>query len=251
MANLNKNTQAPQVGIPVESNRETGASASWLPAQAGNAPEANLFWHPAQVSSAERRLQFGSRPSTVWLTGLSGAGKSTIAYALEKMLIERGHPSCVLDGDNVRHRLNRDLGFSPAARKENIRRAAEVARLMNDAGLTVITAFISPFHEDRAMAAEIIGAENFVEVHVSTRIDVCESRDPKGLYAKARAGTISEFTGISSPYEAPLAPALRLDSGTLQLQQTIDAIYLHLNERAAWSDPRADDARVEADLARQ
>ncbi|CDG83586.1 adenylyl-sulfate kinase [Janthinobacterium agaricidamnosum] len=167
-------------------------------------------------------------PATVWLTGLSGAGKSSIAYALETMLRDAGRAAYVLDGDNLRRQLNRDLGFSPQDRKENIRRSAEVARMMNDAGLIVIAAFISPYRADRALAEEIVGAGNFIEVHVSTPLEVCEARDVKGLYAKARAGRIAEFTGISAPYEAPLSPALVLDTGAGTLQDSTRMLYRHL-----------------------
>lgn len=195
-------------------------------------PEAsNIFWQSGKVSQQCRISQFGHRPATVWLTGLSGAGKSTIAYELEIRLLAEGHPCFVLDGDNLRHRLNRDLGFTPEDRKENIRRAAEVARLMNEAGLLVVTSFISPYREDRAMAAAIIGAEHFIEVHVCTPVDVCEARDPKGLYAKARAGQIPEFTGISSPYEPPLAPAIALDTVSLSVDEAALALYRCLVRR--------------------
>ena len=212
-------------------NPHAEPDAGQRPAPDGCAPAANIFWHRGQVSGAARAHHFGHRPATVWLTGLSGAGKSTIAYELEKMLLEEGRPSFVLDGDNIRHHLNSDLGFSPEDRKENIRRTAEVARLMNEAGLIVITAFISPFREDRAMASAIIGAQNFVEIHVCTAPAVCEARDPKGLYAKARAGTIPEFTGVSSPYEPPLNPALALDTGRLRLDEAAGALYAHLSQR--------------------
>ncbi|MDC8758214.1 adenylyl-sulfate kinase [Janthinobacterium fluminis] len=188
----------------------------------------NTFWHAGKVTAERRSAHFGHAPATVWLTGLSGAGKSTIAYELDKMLHDEGRSSYVLDGDNLRHHLNRDLGFSPADRKENIRRTAEVAKMMNEAGLMVIAAFISPFREDRAMAAAIIGASEFIEVYVSTPTEVCEARDPKGLYAKARAGEIPAFTGVSSPYEVPLMPALVLDSGVMSLEDASRALYQHL-----------------------
>ena len=163
----------------------------------------NIVKSDSLVSAEDRRRLLNQRGATVWLTGLSGSGKSTIARRLEKELIEQGHLCYILDGDNVRHGLNRDLGFSMEDRKENIRRIAEVAALMNDAGVIVITAFISPYITDRAEAREVIGDEAFIEVFVDTPIEVCESRDPKGLYKKARAGEIQQFTGISDPYEAP------------------------------------------------
>ncbi|PLY41538.1 adenylyl-sulfate kinase [Janthinobacterium sp. ROICE36] len=168
---------------------------------------------------------------TVWLTGLSGAGKTTVAQALAQALKAQGRAVALLDGDQLRHGLNRDLGFTPQDRHENIRRVAEVARLMNGAGLTVIAAFISPYRADRAMAADIIGAAHFIEVHVSTPLAVCEARDPKGLYAKARAGQLAQFTGISAPYEAPLAAALTLDTGTLALDASVERLCRHLQQR--------------------
>ncbi len=191
----------------------------------------NLYWHAGKVTADHRQRQFGHAPSTVWLTGLSGAGKSTLAYELEKMLLDCGHPGFVLDGDNIRHHLNRDLGFSASDRRENIRRTAEVARLMNEAGLIVVTAFISPLREDREMARAIIGESRFVEVHVSTSVKVCESRDPKGLYARARAGQIADFTGISAPYEAPEAPALEIDTGVVPIELATRMLYDHLAHR--------------------
>ncbi|HYD61239.1 MAG TPA: adenylyl-sulfate kinase [Noviherbaspirillum sp.] len=194
----------------------------------GHADRANIFWHAGKISERHRQEQFGHRPATVWMTGLSGAGKSTVAYELETLLQANAHPCFVLDGDNMRHRLNRDLGFSHGDRKENIRRAAEVARLMNEAGLIVVASFISPFREDRAMAQGIIGEERFIEVHVSASVDVCESRDPKGLYAKARSGKISDFTGITSPYEPPLKPALSLDTGKLSVEEAARKLYHRL-----------------------
>ena len=168
---------------------------------------------------------------TVWLTGLSGAGKTTVAQALAQALKAQGRPVAVLDGDQLRHGLNRDLGFTPEDRHENIRRTAEVARLMNAAGLTVIAAFISPYRADRAMAADIIGAAHFIEVHVSTPLAVCEARDPKGLYEKARAGQLAQFTGVSAPYEAPLAAALTLDTGALALEESVERLCRHLRQR--------------------
>ncbi|WP_215409809.1 adenylyl-sulfate kinase [Janthinobacterium sp. JC611] len=169
---------------------------------------------------------------TLWLTGLSGAGKTSIALALAQALKAQGRAATVLDGDQLRHGLNRDLGFTPEDRHENIRRAAEVARLMNEAGLIVIAALISPYRSDRAMAAQIIGAPQFVEVYVSTPLEVCEARDVKGLYAKARAGQIAQFTGISAPYEAPLAPALTLDTGALALDESVERLCRCLQRRA-------------------
>lgn len=178
----------------------------------------NLVWQATQVKEDQRRTLLRQSPVTMWMTGLSGSGKSTLAFALEKRLIESGHACFVLDGDNVRHGLNRDLGFSPEARTENIRRIAEVAKLMNTAGLIVITSFISPYREDRAMAREIIGDEAFREIHISTALEHCEERDPKGLYSKARSGLIKEFTGVSAPYEEPSQASLSLDTSLCSVE---------------------------------
>jgi adenylylsulfate kinase len=175
---------------------------------------ASVVWHGGQVSSTERCALLGQQASTLWLTGLSASGKSTLAYAMERVLIDAGRACYVLDGDNIRHGLNRNLGFSTADRTENIRRIAEVAKLMNDAGLIVITAFISPMIADRTMAKEIIGASHFKEVYVSTPLVACEARDPKGLYAQARAGKLAEFTGISADYEPPKSPELIIDTSS-------------------------------------
>jgi len=216
---------------PAPGHSVPATSVSPLPASGPRTAPPNVFWHRGKVTREHRAQQFGHTPMTVWLTGLSGAGKSTIAYELEAILFDARQPCVVLDGDNIRHHLNNDLGFSEADRKENIRRIAEVARLMNDVGLIVVTAFISPYRADRAMAREIIGSERFVEVHVSTSAEICEARDPKGLYAKARRGQIPQFTGISSPYEAPLTPALCLDTGALTLEAATAALYDHMVQR--------------------
>jgi adenylylsulfate kinase len=180
-----------------------------------------LVWHGSHVTNEERQLLLGQSPLTIWLTGLSAAGKSTLAFALERKLINKGHACYVLDGDNVRHGLNRNLGFSHEDRTENIRRIAEVARLMNEAGLIVITAFISPFRDDRLIAREIIGSDRFREVYVNTDLAICESRDPKGLYSKARSGKVAEFTGISSPYEPPNLPDLIINTAHLTLDESV------------------------------
>lgn len=183
-----------------------------------------------KVSAAERASLLGQRPVTVWLTGLSGAGKTTLAVGLEQALVKARRPCFMLDGDNVRAGLSRDLGFGPDDRHENIRRIAEVARLMNDAGLIVLSAFISPYRADREMARQVIGAERFIEVFVDAPLEVCEQRDPKGLYRKARRGEIAEFTGVSAPYEPPQAPAAvmrtasqRVDECLAQLLQMLES----------------------------
>jgi bifunctional enzyme CysN/CysC len=171
------------------------------------------------VSPEMRSQLLKQKGSTIWLTGLSGSGKSTVAKELERQLMEQGHLCYILDGDNVRHGLNRDLGFSMEDRKENIRRIAEVAALMNEAGLIVITSFISPYLSDRSDARDVIGAERMVEVFVDTPLEVCEQRDPKGLYKKARSGEIAQFTGISDPYEPPVNPEI-----TISTEQTAPAV---------------------------
>ena len=184
-------------------------------------PHPLVTWHGGHVTASERQMLFGQRPLTLWLTGLSAAGKSTHAFATELALINNGKFCYVLDGDNVRHGLNRNLGFSPADRTENIRRVAEVAKLMNDAGLIVITAFISPYRVDREAAREIIGQDRFREVYMSTPLAICESRDPKGMYKKARAGEMADVTGISAPYEPPDQPDLVIDTAQVSLKSAI------------------------------
>jgi len=182
------------------------------------------------VTGKDRALMFRQKAVTVWLTGLSGSGKSTVAYELERRLMSLGHPCYVLDGDNVRHGLAGDLGFTPEDRRENIRRVAHVAQLMNDAGLIVITALISPMREDRAMAREIIGHDRFVETYLSASVEDCAQRDPKGLYAKARAGVIRSFTGVSAPYEPPAHPDLRLDTARESKEASVAGIFDYLQE---------------------
>ncbi|MDE0839069.1 MAG: adenylyl-sulfate kinase, partial [Kiritimatiellae bacterium] len=194
----------------------------------GKAPEkpvsGNITEEASLVSADERRKVLGHGATTIWLTGLSGSGKSTIAKHLEKDLIAQGCAAFILDGDNVRHGLNRDLGFSAEERTENIRRVAEVAKLFNAAGIVVITSFISPYLSDRDEARKTIGDDNFIEIHVDTPLDVCESRDPKGLYKKARAGEIDRFTGISAPYEAPETPQLVLNTSELSVEESVKKV---------------------------
>lgn len=170
----------------------------------------NIVWHSAQVTGAQREALLNQRGGTIWLTGLPASGKSTTAYALESVLIETGFLAYVLDGDNVRHGLNKDLGFSAADRAENIRRIAETAKLFADAGIIVITSFISPYRMERDFARRIhlASGHNFAEIHIATPVEVCEKRDPKGLYGRARRGEVKGFTGIDDPYEPPLAPEL-------------------------------------------
>jgi adenylyl-sulfate kinase len=181
----------------------------------------NLIIHNGQVNREQREQMLGQRAMTLWLTGLSAAGKSTLAYALEDKLASEGRACYVLDGDNVRHGLNRDLGFSSESRSENIRRVAEVARLMNDAGLIVITAFISPFQHDRELARRTIGTDLFKEIYVSTSLATCEQRDPKGFYARARQGIMPEFTGVSSPYEPPEHPDININTERCSIEHAV------------------------------
>ncbi|NTU92094.1 MAG: adenylyl-sulfate kinase [Chlorobiaceae bacterium] len=185
---------------------------------------ANIHRHEESVGRVQRSRLKGQQPCVIWLTGLSGSGKSTLANRLESKLHEMGRHTMLLDGDNIRHGLNRDLGFTEADRIENIRRIGEVARLMADAGLIVITAFISPYRSDRQMVRSLFHEGEFFEIHLSTPLDVCEGRDPKGLYRQAREGRIPNFTGITSPYEAPLSPELRLDTSLLDVEQSLDRI---------------------------
>jgi adenylyl-sulfate kinase len=175
----------------------------------------------ARIGPIDRARLLRQAPTTVWLTGLSGSGKSTLAFELERRLYQLDRVCYVLDGDIVRRGLNRDLGFTPTDRTENIRRIAEVARLFNDAGLIVITAFIAPYAQDREAARQIIGPERFLETYLTADLATCERRDPKGLYAKARAGQIANFTGISAPYEPPGCPALALDTASLSVDACI------------------------------
>lgn len=184
----------------------------------------NIVWHESQTNQNDRQVLLGQKPLTIWLTGLSASGKSTLAFSLERSLINAGRACYVLDGDNIRHGLSKDLGFSDVDRTENIRRIAEVAKLMNDAGLIVITAFISPLRSDRKMASLIIGEECYREVYISTPIEICESRDPKGLYEKARAGLVKEFTGVSAPYESPLNADLILDTEKLSREACVKTL---------------------------
>ncbi len=196
----------------------------------------NLKRHEGSVSRRDRERILGQGAAVVWFTGLSGSGKSTLACAVEARLANAGHLAYVLDGDNVRHGLCADLGFSPADRTENIRRIAHVAALLADAGAIVLTSFISPYRSDRDQARTIVG-EHFLEVFVDAPLDVCESRDPKGLYKKARAGQIPEFTGVSAPYEAPVNPELHVRSGSTPVADSVDAVLHLLTSRGLLSPP--------------
>jgi bifunctional enzyme CysN/CysC len=206
-----------------------GAGMVIAPAQGTRATD--VVWQPTRVTARIRANQKNQKPAVVWFTGLSGSGKSTLANALEQALVQRGHHSYLLDGDNVRHGLNKDLGFSDADRNENIRRIGEVSALFVDAGLLVITAFISPFRADRNQIRERIGDAKFIEIYLSTPLEACESRDPKGLYARARAGQIRDFTGIDSPYEPPINPQLSIDTSKVAIGAAVDQILRYLEDK--------------------
>lgn len=191
----------------------------------------NILSQQFSITGQSRGEQKKQIPKVIWLTGLSGAGKSTFADALEKQLMAEGNHTYLLDGDNVRLGLCKDLTFTDADRQENIRRVSEVARLFMDAGLIVITSFISPFHRDRALARSLIGDASFVEVYISTPLSECERRDPKGLYKKARSGLIPNFTGIGSPYEAPISPDITVDTIGDSLNKSVEKVISYLNTR--------------------
>jgi adenylylsulfate kinase len=198
----------------------------------------NITWHEGHVTREERANLLKQQGATIWFTGLSGSGKSTIAFTLEHALVQRGRLAYVLDGDNVRHGLNKNLGFSAADREENIRRIGEVAKLFADCGVLTMTSFISPYRKDRdvvrALHAE--GKLPFIEVHVATPIETCEQRDPKGLYKKARAGQLKGFTGIDDPYEAPTQPDLTLDATNTSPQQAAALLIDYLQKQGLVSD---------------
>lgn len=191
----------------------------------------NVTWAHSAVSATERAALFGHRPVTAWFTGLSGSGKSTVATEVERHLVEQGVAAYLLDGDNVRHGLNGDLGFAPEDRTENIRRIGEVCRLFHDAGIVVLATFISPYRADRDRVRSLHPAGGFVEVFVDTPLEVCEARDPKGLYVKARSGEIPDFSGISAPYEAPTDPELHLRTADRSLDDTVAEVVTDLLAR--------------------
>src|SRR5205823_6021555 len=192
----------------------------------------NITWHEGHVTREGRAGLLKQKGATLWFTGLSGSGKSTIAFTLEHALVQRGHLAYVLDGDNIRHGLNKNLGFSAADREENIRRIGEVAKLFADAGLITMTSFISPYRKDRDVVRELHKAGNlpFIEVFVNTPIGTCEQRDPKGLYKKARAGQLKGFTGIDDPYEEPLKPELTIDCTSVSPQDATVRLLEYLNK---------------------
>ncbi|EPZ43498.1 hypothetical protein N007_12380 [Alicyclobacillus acidoterrestris ATCC 49025] len=183
-----------------------------------------IVWHEQKITRKQHEGLNGHRGLCIWFTGLSGAGKSTLANALEQRLYESGVHTYLLDGDNLRHGLNAGLGFDKDSRRENVRRVAHVAKLFADAGVVVVTALISPFREDRDSAREIVSSDSFIEVYVECPVEVCMTRDPKGLYEKAKSGVIKEFTGVSSPYEPPLQPDITVNTSEMSIQDCIDHI---------------------------
>jgi adenylylsulfate kinase len=201
------------------------------------APSTNIMWHHSTVTRAARAHQRGHRSAILWFTGLSGAGKSTLANAVNSALFEQGLACYVLDGDNVRHGLCSDLGFTDADREENIRRIGEVAKLFLDAGVVVLSAFVSPFRADRERARALVEAGDFIEIFCAADLGVCEQRDTKGLYARARAGEIKDFTGISSPYEEPESPELRVETGCQSLEESVGQVMAHLEGRGIIPPP--------------
>jgi adenylylsulfate kinase len=224
--------------MPARPVRHLAMTSSSLPTTTvGQAT--NIVWHHSSVNRAARAHQRGHRSAILWFTGLSGAGKSSLANAVNSALFEQGLACYVLDGDNIRHGLCNDLGFSDADREENIRRIGEVAKLFLDAGVVVLTAFVSPFQADRQRARSLVEEGDFIEIFCAADLGVCEERDTKGLYAKARAGEIKEFTGISSPYEAPENPELRVETGSQSLESCVDQVIGFLQERGIIPQPAA------------
>jgi len=193
----------------------------------------NVVWHSHPVDQETRAQQKSQRPLVIWFTGLSASGKSTIAGALEQILTRQGYHTYLLDGDNVRHGLCKDLGFGDADRQENIRRVGEVSKLMADSGLIVLAAFISPFRADRRIVREILPDGQFVEVFVDAPLDVCQERDPKGLYAKAKRGEIRQFTGIDSPYETPEHAEVRIQAGEVSVATAVNQLLDYLHQAGA------------------
>lgn len=191
----------------------------------------HITWHYPAVTKKHRHALNGHKSCVLWFTGLSGSGKSTLANAVDYKLFQHGVKSYVLDGDNIRHGLNQDLGFRVEDRKENIRRIGEVAKLFVDSGQMISTAFISPFREDREIVRNMLEPEEFIEIYLKCPIQICESRDPKGLYKKARNGKIADFTGISSPYEIPVDPEITIDTEKLSIEQSVEKIFSYFKEK--------------------
>lgn len=190
----------------------------------------NIVWHDSEVTKQDRRRLNAHKSAILWFTGLSGAGKSTISAELEKRLFKKGIRTFRLDGDNIRHGLNKNLGFTPEDRTENIRRIGEVSKLMVDAGLFTLSAFISPYRADRKQIRQLVEDNEFIEIFVKASLSICEERDPKGLYKKARLGEIKEFTGIDAPYEEPTSPELIIDTNTLSIDESVQKIIYYLKE---------------------
>ncbi len=199
----------------------------------------NITWHKPLVTVEDRDKQNGYKSAVLWMTGLPSAGKSTLAHEVERRLFERGCSSYVLDGDNIRHRLNKNLGFSPEDRKENIRRVGEVANLFSDAGVITIAAFISPYIEDRAQARSLNPEGRFLEIYCKCSVDACEQRDPKGLYRMARKGEIKDFTGIDAPYEEPENPEITVETDKKSLEECAEHILRCLEERGILQKARS------------
>jgi adenylylsulfate kinase len=191
----------------------------------------NIHWHDGEITAQDRERLLDQKGAVIWFTGLSGSGKSTLANAVQEKLYEMGNLTYVLDGDNIRHGLNKNLGFSPEDREENIRRIGEVSKLFTDTGVITMTAFISPYRADRDKAREMVAAGQFIEIYVSVPLEIAEQRDPKGLYKKARAGEIKQFTGIDAPYEEPLKAELVVDTGKLNLEESVAQVIKYLNEQ--------------------
>ena len=198
----------------------------------------NITWHEANVVQKDREQLLNQKGCVIWFTGLSGSGKSTLALEVESQLYQRGHLTYVLDGDNIRHGLNKNLGFSPEDREENIRRIGEVAKLFADAGVITMTAFISPYRTDRDNARDLLDEGRFVEVFVDCPLEVCEARDTKGLYQKARVGEIKEFTGISAPYEAPSQPELTVNTDNQSLEECTARVVALLESKGLIPAPQ-------------
>ncbi|MDX1588705.1 MAG: adenylyl-sulfate kinase [Oleiphilaceae bacterium] len=192
----------------------------------------DLTWHNHRITRHQRATRKNQHPCLLWFTGLSGSGKSTLANAVDVALHKQGFHTFLLDGDNVRHGLNQDLGFSEQDRVENIRRIGEVSKLFTDAGLIVLSAFISPFASDRLLVRNLFPEGEFIEVFMSTPLEICEERDPKGLYRKARAGKIRHFTGIDSPYEAPDRPEIAIDTGAMSVEESVQSVVRFLSDNA-------------------
>ncbi|HLQ97365.1 MAG TPA: adenylyl-sulfate kinase [Candidatus Dormibacteraeota bacterium] len=190
----------------------------------------HVIWHESDVMKQDRQQLKGHKSAIIWFTGLSGSGKSTISVALEALLFEKGIHTYRLDGDNIRHGLNRNLGFSQADRTENIRRIGEVSKLMIDAGLLTLTAFISPYEEDREQVRQLVEPDEFIEIYIKASLETCEERDPKGLYKKARLGEIKNFTGIDAPYEEPKDPELVIDTDQLSIEEAVESILAYLKK---------------------